>query len=325
MSPIDYSILYKRKYNSVTELADKHYDIFLSVYNDSERVKSVYSHLSATRKHWLILPEYKYSLDEYPSNQSLFAPEVNSTEADAILNFLDWAGVNYQSDNLCIDITGFVRPHLIFLIRYLITTPIKNVDFVYADPISYVKKENTKFSDDYVEVRQIAGCEGKHNPETNNDFLIIGSGYDDRRITDVAKNKADTKKVQIFGFPSLQPDMFQENIMRAYRSEEASSDGRQKFIDPDYTVFAPANDPFVTACLLQEFLNKEDRRKRITNLYLSPLATKAQTLGFALYYVAECIDKPVSIIFPICGHYSRETTEGVAKIWKYTVDFDYLR
>lgn len=325
MNPIDYSILYKRRYDSLEELTSINYDLFLSVFNDSERVKRVYDKVPASKKHWLILPEYNYDSDEYPSEQSLYVPDEYTSESDVILDFLNWVNVDYHSDSICIDITGFVRPHLIFLIRYLMTTEISKVDFLYTDPIRYVKKENTEFSDNYVAVRQIAGCEGKHNPETNNDFLIIGSGYDNQRITDVAKNKADTKKVQLFGFPSLQPDMYQENIMRAYRAEEASADGRQKFIDPDYTLFAPANDPFITASLLQNFVKKEEQRKNITNLYLSPLSTKAQTLGFALFYIAECLNKPVSIIFPICEHYSKETTEGIAKIWRYTVDFDYLR
>ena len=172
MNPIDYSILYKRKYDTVEELPTHTYDVFLSAFNTSERVLRIFERITAPKKCWLILPEYNYSPEEYPTGQSLFTPDKGWTEADSILNFLDWVNIDYQSHTLCVDITGFIRPHLLFLVRYLATTAIKKVDFIYTDPMRYVKKENTHFSDDYVAVRQVAGCEGKHNPETTNDFLV---------------------------------------------------------------------------------------------------------------------------------------------------------
>lgn len=53
---------------------------------------------------------------------------------------------------------------------------------------------------------------------------------------------------------------------------------------------------------------------------LCPLATKAQLLGFALYYLTECRNMPVSVLFPFCASYDRETTKGLTRIWKYTVE-----
>jgi hypothetical protein len=50
------------------------------------------------------------------------------------------------------------------------------------------------------------------------------------------------------------------------------------------------------------------------------LSTKAQTLGFALYYASQCLSKPVSVIFPFTTEYSRETTEGFSRIWKYSIE-----
>jgi len=44
------------------------------------------------------------------------------------------------------------------------------------------------------------------------------------------------------------------------------------------------------------------------------------TLGFAIYYAWECLNKPVSIIFPFTSGYSRETTQGFSRIWKYTIE-----
>ena len=60
-------------------------------------------------------------------------------------------------------------------------------------------------------------------------------------IAQVAENKEFSKKVQIFGLPSLRAHMYQENVLRAYKAEEAV--GRDT-VDESSSYFAPANDPF---------------------------------------------------------------------------------
>ncbi len=327
----DFAFFYKSKYNTADDLKQsKKYDLFLSAYNDSERVKTVFTEIDSILKHWIVFPQYLYEPSELPtivdSGEALFTFDPALNEGQIIRDYLKQSSIDFTNiKNICIDITGFIRPHLIFLIRYFSVIDVKSIDFIYTDPVKYIKKEQTDFSSEYTDVRQIDGCQGIHNPDTNNDYLIIGAGYDNLRITDVSKSKANSKKVQLFGFPSLQPDMYQENILKAYISEEATSNGRESFIDPDSTIFAPANDPFVTANIIKQFVTKENKRKAMTNLYFCPLSTKAQTLGMALYFVTNCLEENVSIIFPICKQYSRETTEGIAKIWKYTVDFSQLK
>lgn len=206
---------------------------------------------------------------------------------------------------------------MLFLFRYLSEVGVQQVDVIYSDPNIYTKQGGTEFTKDKVyHVRQVEGFEGSHNPEFGNDITIIGSGYDDKLIKSIARDKANSRKYQIFGFPSLQPDMFQENVLRAYRAEEALGG---KFMDDKNTFFAPANDPFVTASVISGIVEKENNKQKITNLYLSPLSTKAQTLGFVLFYLWECDDLPVSIIYPFCKKYNRETTSGLSRIWLYTV------
>ena len=329
---IDYSIFYKKKYSSTSELRDDSaYDLFISAYNDSARVKEVFSMITAAKKHWLVFPEYGYLVSEEPkeaeASEKIFTFDKNLRESTLIRNYIDQAEIDLTSiGKVCIDITGFIRPHLVFLVRYLHLNQVGSVDFIYSDPVKYKKKEHTDFSFDYTQVRQIDGCQGSHSTNTGNDFLIIGAGYDHLRITDVSKNKDNTKKIQLFGFPSLQPDMYQENILKAYKAaEETVSKGEEVFIDEDNAIFAPANDPFVTANIISQFVKREYKKKQITNLYLCPLSTKAQTLGMSLFYVSECLDLPCSIIFPICERYSKETTEGISKIWKYVVEFDKLQ
>lgn len=328
---IDYSIFYKKKFNNVAELkAAKKYNLFISAYNDSTRVKSVFEEVDSMEKHWLSFPEYQYDAKELPvvdgSIVKIFCFDQSLKEGEIVRNYVQQSAINFSTvGRVCIDITGFIRPHLIFLVRYFFSISVREVDFIYTDPIRYKKKEQTDFSFDYIDVRQVDGCQGTHNPDTNNDILIIGSGYDHLRITDVSKSKNNSKKIQLFGFPSLQPDMYQENILKAYKAEEETSNGRETFIDQDKTLFAPANDPFVTANIIKEYLQKENKQKTITNVYLCPLSTKAQTLGVAIFYITQCLDEPASIIFPFCSRYSRETTEGISKIWRYTVEFESLK
>lgn len=183
----------------------------------------------------------------------------------------------------------------------------------------YSKREQTRFSDEaVVEVRQVAGFEGTHVPDTSNDYLIIGAGYDYALIAQVAENKELSKKIQIFGLPSLRADMYQENVLRAFLAEEAI--GRNT-ADPANSYFAPANDPFATAQTLREIVARIGARRPITNLYLSPLATKPQVLGFAIYFLGDCRNTPTSVIFPFCEAYDQETSSGVSRIWRYTVEF----
>lgn len=326
---IDYSIFYKKKYNSTAELGgDTAYDLFISAYNDSARVKEVFNSITAKEKHWLIFPEYCYAASEEPKqsadNEKIFTFDKNLRESTLIRNYIEQAKIDLKNiGKVCIDITGFIRPHLVFFVRYLHQIEVTSIDFIYSDPAKYKKKEHTDFSFDYTHVRQIDGCQGAHSTDVSNDFLIIGAGYDHLRITDVSKNKDNTRKVQLFGFPSLQPDMYQENILKAYKAaEETISKGEEVFIDEDNTIFAPANDPFVTANIISQFVNRKNKEREITNLYLCPLSTKAQTLGIALFFITECLDMPCSIIFPICERYSKETTEGISKIWRYVVEFD---
>jgi hypothetical protein len=111
--------------------------------------------------------------------------------------------------------------------------------------------------------------------------------------------------------------MYQENVLRAFLAEEAV--GRNT-ADPASSYFAPANDPFATASTLREIVGRIDSRRPITNLYLSPLATKPQVLGFAVYYLTERRNSATSVIFPFCDAYEQETSTGLSRVWKYSVE-----
>jgi|SRR5271166_3694518 len=313
---IDYTVLYKGELPVDGDWPlEARWDIFVSAFTAAERVRRVYEKAPAASKHWIVFPEYGFAKEEYPA--AAFA-SLARDEAEYVKSFWDSAIGDIAGRTLGIDITGFIRPYLIFLLRWLAECGVRRFDALYTEPVIYEKREQTRFSDEIVlEVRQIAGFEGTHNPDTSNDYLIIGAGYDHQLIAQVAENKEFSKKIQVFGLPSLRADMYQENVLRAYRAEEAV--GRHT-TDESSSYFAPANDPFVTASTLREIVSRLDARKPITNLYLSPLATKPQVLGFAVYYLTERRNTATSLIFPFCEAYNPETSTGISRILKYTVE-----
>lgn len=290
--------------------ADRKWDVFISAFNDSRRVKSVFSDVTASRKIWVMLPEYGYQQHEQPNHSEIIAL-TSRREADQISQLINSLGP-LEDKRICVDITGFMRPQILFLIYFLTKIGITKFDAVYTEPEQYGRKEDTKFSEDVEIVRQVDGYEGVHTDEVANDLLIVGVGYDDGLVSRVAGDKDGAKLFQLLSLPSLSADMYQESILRLDKASLA--------IDPaleDRTFFAPANDPFVVASELSQKFKQLRGTYPIGNIYLSPLATKPQALGFALFFLHELTSAPASIIFPFSNNYSRETSKGIGRSWVY--------
>lgn len=324
---MEYSFFYRKKHENISKeyiSSNLKYDFFISAFNDSYRVQYLHSNINSNNKIWIIFPEYKFNeieIAQIEGNKSDYS-DCHLTESDIILDFYNKNKKLFEtSSKIAIDITGMLRPYVVFIVRLLKFKGVSKVDFIYTEPEHYMKKEDTLFSIEHLNIRSIDGCEGIHNPETNKDLLIIGSGYDNKRISRIARAKRQSRKVQILGFPSLQADMFQQNILKSYKAELDVLSGNFN-LNSKELILAPANDPFITAKKISEYIVKEERVEPFTNIYLCPLSTKAQTLGIALYYTFEAYDKPASIIFPFCKKYSKETSKGISNICTYTVEFN---
>ena len=312
---IDFSFLNKDKVDlALLENMAQPYSFFISAYDNSDRVKEVFSKMSAQDKKWFSFLEYGLGSN---NPQEAYIPEKYIDESDYMVqaweNLLESSNLN----RLCIDISGFIGHHLMFLIKLLQEKKIKKFDALYSEPIRYAFGQDTEFTSGVVlETRQVQGFQGSHDLDTTADLLIINSGYDDILISHVGEHKSNASKIQIFGFPSLKADFYQENVFRASKAEE---DVTSHVGDKQRFVFAPSYDPFATAEVLRETVKKRNRKKKITNLYLSPLATKSQLLGFAIYYLWDLVNEPASIIMPICEQYKPDTSFGVGRIWKYEI------
>ena len=64
---IDYTIFYREILKESDDWSSgSPWDLFISAYNESERVQYVYEKVTADRKIWLAHAEYNYSEDECP-------------------------------------------------------------------------------------------------------------------------------------------------------------------------------------------------------------------------------------------------------------------
>jgi hypothetical protein len=314
---LDYSIYYCRSI-SVDRIKQElsSFDIFVSAYNLSDRVLRVFSEALASRKIWLLHPEYSYA----PLDEPIGFPVVHPTsrdEVDQVNSLLAELG-DLHGVSICIDITGFMRHVLVFLVAKLAHLGVESVSVVYSEPISYSKGEGTVFSTTTTGVvRPVRGM-GASNDSQGKDHLIIGAGFDSKLISLVAHCKDDSIVYPLFAFPSLSADMYQQSAVKAAQSGEVALQG--EWIDN--RIFAPANDPFATAEVVRDLVADIDKRAPAANIYLSPLSTKVQALGFALYWQLEGRQRGgVSMLLPECVTYSRETSSGLKRLWLYNIEF----
>lgn len=305
-----YSIQKKDVIEDLADVKSIRYDYFISAYEDCERVQKVFNNIDAEKKIWVLFPQYDFK-KEIEVADELFSSD-KLLENEFIQELFEKYGIE-KSKNIAIDITGFIRPHLIFLVRYLAFMEFTSVTIFYTEPQQYVKADETDFSGFIDEVKVIEGCGSSDNSEnTDNDILIIGAGYDDKLVAKIAQNKRNCKiKYEIFGFPSLQPDMYQESILKTSKVRETIGENT-------HVAYAPANDPFMTAEILKQIIDKE---VNATNIYLSPLASKPQVLGFAYYFAVEGYKKPISILYPVSKKYLLNTTVGTNRTWRYELEF----
>lgn len=309
MIMIDFSFFYKKKYFEGGIPEDSNYDFFFSAYDDCERTKHLFAKIDSKVKFWILFPHYK--INETLDN--CFVYPGFEEDNDEFIQFINSLGIDH-STKICIDITGYLRPHLIFFSMLLQRKGVSKIDYLYTEPKYYNNSEETKFSGLVSEKpRLVNGCGSlMSNPDFEKDLLIINAGYDDKLISAISSDKAKiNNKVLIIGFPSLQPDMYQENILMINKAkDEIGKINEQRY--------APANDPFVTANTIMEIVETNASSQ---NVYLSPLSTKPQTLGVLLYYVWFKNLKSLNIIFPFSNSYIPKTAIGINYTWIYTLEF----
>lgn len=313
---IDYGIFYRRDVD-VRRIANElqTFDVFVSAYNSSDRVRIVFDDVRASRKFWLVHPEYGFSELEEPVSGIKVKP-AGSDEIRQVNALLDAIG-EVAGKSICIDITGFMRHVLVFLVGKLAHIGVREFIALYSEPMAYANQENTIFSTQTSgKVGPVKGMAGS-NHSAGVDHLVLGVGFDHKMMGQVLNHKDNMKVYPVFAFPSLSPDMYQQSAVRSSESGDAA-------MEDAWVVnrkFAPANDPFSTAAIVSSVVREIDMQPKNANIYLAPLSTKVQVLGFALYWQLEGrVRQAVTMLLPECSTYSRETSTGLKRLWAYTVE-----
>jgi hypothetical protein len=223
---------------------------------------------------------------------------------------------NIDASSLCIDVTGFMRNSLAFLVPKLAYLGVKSFTALYSEPVSYSKQEATQFTTTTSDVvRPVRGMYG--SPGNGQNHLLMAVGYDHQLISQVFSYKDGVTTHPLFAFPSLSADMYQQSALRAEKSGEIVL--KDDWINNRF--FAPANDPFSTAGMVSERIRHIDRKGSGENIFLAPLSTKAQVLGMSLYWLLEGRSRGrCTILLPECLTYSRETSTGIKRLWSYEVE-----
>lgn len=290
------------------------WNLFISAYNNSQRVQTVFPRVPATRRSWWVIPEYGYGPCDLATLDNPVVLQAGS-EAQVVKAGLLGSSFDPATDQrLCIDITGLMRPHILFLMAHLQAIGVTQFDLLYTEPAQYSRRAETRFSiGEDVRVVSVEGYVGAHDLDTTGDLLVIGIGYDHHLISHAIQAKENARVVELHSFPSLSADMYHESILRLDRvSSERSRIGGE-------VQYSSANDPFVVAASLASAVRTAGTRRRVTNIYLSPLATKPQAVGFGLHYLKRMRETPTSIIYPLSPNYDKETSTGVGRSWVYPI------
>ncbi|WP_301347219.1 hypothetical protein [Aliarcobacter butzleri] len=317
--------------DNIDNLLEFDFDIFISAFNNEQMVLNVYEKIKSKQKFWLVLPEYKFTDNETRllKNAYFFKENYNSLlELNCIKNmFNQFAIEDIKNKKICIDITGFIKPYMIFLIEYLYELGLDKIDIIYSEPKTYEKKGSTPFSKDILDVRAIRNFNDYSGQQRKNDLTIINVGYDYKLVDKVIGDKKPKNKRILIGFPSLQPNMYQENIINLKQSMDLNEDLKE-----DEFIYAAANNPYSTAknisISITKYLNNKFNTK-IENISLIPLATKAQTLGMILFYIFEKnkydnMDINLNFIYPFTESYSSTAGIGLSKVNLYEIEFDLI-
>ncbi|MDK2047856.1 MULTISPECIES: hypothetical protein [Aliarcobacter] len=313
--------------NNLTSITSD-YDLLISAYNNEEMVFDVFTNIQSEKKVFLLLPDYNdldlaklSGLDIYKNE--IVTVQDKDLELNYINDFIEKFEIEtYRNKKLCIDITGFVKPYMVYFIKALYHMGFKNIDIIYSEPKLYTNQEETEFSEEeIINTRSINGYDLREE-YGKDDLLIINAGYDHKLIRSITGHKKFSRKQVLIGFPSLQPIMYQENILNLQKAyDDLGIKHTSKLL------YAKANDPFETAKIIKKYILKYiNKMNDVKTIYFAPLGTKPQALGIVLFTLLEENffeekDILLKIIYPFSKSYSSSAGKKLFQINRYRLEF----
>ena len=207
-----YTYLYKQNLN----FDENTYDVFLSGYDGCERTKDVYSKIKATHKFWLVFPQC--ICEDSPSTDDFITSD-KMDESGYVLDIMSQIKKYIKGNaNICIDCSGILIPHMLYLLMHLQIENKRKFDIIYTAPLYYQKDENTIFSEIIDAPCCVSGYE--MNCRVNApEFLVMFAGFNEALIQSVALSKESAlEKHILIGFPPIEADMYQQNLIQLHKS-----------------------------------------------------------------------------------------------------------
>lgn len=215
-----------------------------------------------------------------------------------------------REDTVLVDITGLPVGALAMMVRCFKVAQQK-VTWVYAEPGRYIDGAQTEFATGLQPVGPLRGFAAEGIGE-NEGALVVLAGYDSAAIKAVTDyRKGAHPRYLIIPFPSLQADMYQENVLRIQRVRDSTG---VDVADRSLGVRIPAFDAWGVV----EQLDMIRQETNSMTLSVAPLSTKAQTLGVLLWWcrLGEKRDS-VSLVVPQYKLLVSGVSEGMGRIWRY--------
>ncbi len=308
---MNYSYYFIEEVNDISEVS---YDVFISAFDGCERTLDTYNRITSKVKYWLLFPQYKFADTIQLPQDALFSESLEENEyINAVISQIG----ELNNCKICIDSTGFLIPHLIFLMMLLKRRGIKEFHMLYSAPKKYRNDESTVFSVGANQTRPVVGYSSSPKSINGDDVLIILAGFDDTLITNVARDKSKSKYKYLFmGFPPLQADMYQQNILQLNKSKETIGQTNVCYCK------SPAYDPFISASKIQKIIDSltYDARYDISFIHIAPLSTKPMAIAAALVYMNNP-DLPIDVVYPTSDSYRCDHSEGISRTWRYVIEF----
>lgn len=305
-----YSYFYKSEWR-----ADyREYDVFLSGYDGCERTDIIFKQVKATNKYWLRFPQYQ--CDKRPDAEEHALSSDKFEESEYVIEVISQIKEHFNPQmRLCIDCSGILIPHLMFLLMHLQVLNVRNFDIIYSAPLYYQQEEDTIFGDIIDSPRCIDGYE--INCKVNApEYVIMFAGYNDELVRNVALAKGSAKEKHIIiGFPPIEADMYQQSMIQLHKSSEIL--GERGIVYHK----ASAYDPLVAAEKLEKILQGIEKKcgKNIGAINIAPLSTKACAVASAIVYMYNP-QSSLRIIYPPTKRYYTEQAIGKGKSFVYTLE-----
>ncbi|MEZ5140670.1 MAG: hypothetical protein R2711_18410 [Acidimicrobiales bacterium] len=156
-SNIEYGLLRRTAFKPGKLRGAGTWDVVISAFNQSQRVREPFDELVSTEKHWIVHPEYDFGEADLPTNGYLHRSTARDEAEFWYEYFTEVAADGWNTGaRICIDITGFMRPHLMLALRLFRDRGFDRIWMIYSDPMSYAKGAKTHFTKGAVtEVRQV--------------------------------------------------------------------------------------------------------------------------------------------------------------------------